>query len=318
MENRRKFLRNVGLTSLSFGLLPSLTKASNSKAPFLPVPPPCDITTLDYYGEGPFYTAGTPSLTDGYLLAPISEPGERLIISGVVRTLDCTEIIRDAVIDIWQADDSGDYDNTGYHLRGQTTSNISGIYMFETIKPGKYLNGASYRPSHIHIKVTAPGFSTFTTQIYFEGDDSIPGDAAASITSGTYDATNRIIELTTNVDEKLEGNWDIVIDGDGIDNTGIDSLHIEHGMIYGASPNPFSDTLEIKYGVFTASVVSISVTDLQGRVVAEITEENHAADKYTAVWNPKKELPNGVYFVLIKINGLQVHHLKVVRNASSY
>jgi catechol 1,2-dioxygenase len=32
------------------------------------------------------------------------------------------------------------------------------------------LNGAQYRPAHIHVKVSAPGFQTITTQLYFEGD----------------------------------------------------------------------------------------------------------------------------------------------------
>ena len=122
--------------------------------------------------------------------------------------LDCTEVIPNAVIDIWHANAEGDYDNTGgYHLRGKTTSNESGIYIFETIKPGKYLNGDTFRPAHIHVKITAPDYPTLTTQIYFTGDEDIPGDPAASVTSGVYDATNRILETTTNTDGKLELNW---------------------------------------------------------------------------------------------------------------
>ena len=51
--------------------------------------------------------------------------------------------------------------------------------------------------------------------LYFEGDQYIETDAAASITEGTYDATHRIIPLSTNNDGNLEGTWDIIVDGDG-------------------------------------------------------------------------------------------------------
>ena len=103
--------------------------------------------------------------------------GTRLIISGQVYNLECSEIIPNAEIDIWHANDSGSYDNYGFNLRGKTYSNAQGFYIFETIKPGLYLNGSTYRPSHIHFKITPPGFNTLITQLYFEGDPYIPTDA---------------------------------------------------------------------------------------------------------------------------------------------
>ena len=85
------------------------------------------------------------------------------------------------------------------------------FYIFETIKPGLYLNGSSYRPSHIHFKITPPGFNALITQLYFQGDPYIPTDAAASVNSGSFDATHRIIPLVTNINGDLEGTWDIII-----------------------------------------------------------------------------------------------------------
>ena len=49
------------------------------------------------------------------------------------------------------------------------------------------------------------------TQLYFDGDPYISIDFAASITSGSFDATHRIIPLTTNAAGDFEGTWDIVI-----------------------------------------------------------------------------------------------------------
>ena len=304
---RRQFLKNSALAAIALGVSPSMVKANTKKEKtiddFM-----CDETTLDYFGEGPFYTEGPPFIENN-LLAAEDEVGTRLVISGRVFNLDCSEFIPDTIVDMWHADDAGDYDNQGFKLRGQLLTNAEGFYMFETILPGKYLNGSRFRPSHIHFKITPPGFPTLTTQLYFEGDTSIADDAAASITSGQYDASHRIIPLTENADGKMEGTWDIVVNGDGI--TGLNDIHIDKGMLYSVAPNPFKDQLIIKYGVFRKAKVSLHVFDLQGRQVALLEERNLQAEKYEAVWNPNEELPAGHYFIALKLNDLQVHYLKV-------
>jgi protocatechuate 3,4-dioxygenase beta subunit len=304
---RRQFLKNTSLAALAIGLLPTHL-SSRAKANLKPVDE-CNPTTLDYYGEGPFYTENPPLLENGQL-ADIYEPGTRLIITGRVHNLDCTEIIPDALIDIWHANDAGAYDNAGYNLRGQVLSNSQGFYMFETVYPGNYPNGGSYRPSHIHLKITPPGFDTLTTQLYFSGDPYIETDAAASITEGTFDASHRIIPLTTNNDGKLEGSWDIIVDGDGI--VGLNNIHIDKGMIYNVSPNPFVDQLVIDYGVFKESKVSLHVYNMQGQQVATLEERPTKKGKYSVTWKPQSSIKSGYYFIALKINDLQVHYQKVM------
>lgn len=306
-KNRRQFLKNTSLAALSLGILPTACDAkakSPDKAKELLT---CDKTTLDYYGEGPFYTE-SPPMIQNHQLASEEEAGARMIISGRIYNLDCSEFIPETIVDVWHANDDGEYDNDNYNLRGFTKSNAQGFYMFETIKPGIY----GSRPSHIHFKIKPPGFDILTTQLYFEGDANISDDAAASITSGTYDASNRIIPLTMNADGKLEGTWDIVINGEGI-TTGTSDVHLDKGIIYTVNPTPFSDNLTIKYGVFKTSKVGLLVYDMQGREVANLEEKTLNAEKYEAVWSPDSSLPNGHYFVALKINDLQVHYLKVVR-----
>lgn len=307
-NSRRQFMRNTAIASLSLGLLPSVAKAAEMETSSSPEA--CNPTTLDYYGQGPFYTANAPSISNSQL-ASTTEAGTRLIITGMVQTLDCTEVIPNTVIDIWQANDAGAYDNSGFNLRGVTQSNSQGFYSFETILPGKYLNGALYRPSHIHFKITPPGFPTMITQLYFEGDTDIPADAAASITSGTFDATNRIIPITLNGQGKYEGTWDIAVDGDGV--LGLSDVHLEKGIIYTVSPNPFTDEVEISYGVFQANKVSIQIFNMQGALVSDLEENNLQPDKYKAIWKPSPQLPAGIYFVALKINDLQVHYQKIVK-----
>jgi protocatechuate 3,4-dioxygenase beta subunit len=271
----------------------------------------CDQSTEDAYGQGPFYTANAPLIQNNQL-ADISEVGTRIIISGQVYNIECSEVIPNTEIDIWHANDSGGYDNIGYNLRGKISTNSQGFYVFESIKPGLYLNGATFRPSHIHFKITPPGFNALITQLYFQGDPHIPTDAAASITSGAFDATNRIIPLVSNSNGDLEGTWDIIIDGNGVP-VGTNNIHLDKGIIYSANPNPFTDRIEINYGVFQKAKVGISVYDIRGQIVATLNEQILAPEKYHVSWEPHNKLPNGHYFISIKINDLQVHYIKVVR-----
>ncbi len=310
-KDRRQFLKNTSLAALALGTPIIHAKASNAKSSSADDMIMCDKTTLDYYGEGPFYTENPPTIQEG-MLAKSDEPGTRMIITGRVFNLDCSEYIPNTVIDVWHADHDGAYDNEGYNLRGQTVSNNQGFYMFETIKPGKYLNGNMFRPSHIHYKITAPGYPTLTTQLYFEGDTDIPNDAAASITSGQYNALPRIISLTENNEGVLEGTWDIVINGDGI-TTGVSDIHLDKGIIYRVGPNPFTEEINIRYGVYHKAKVSLLVFNMQGRTVATLEEKTLAADQYDATWRPEPGLAKGHYFIVLKINDLQVHYLKVLR-----
>lgn len=307
-NNRRQFIKNASFAAFSVGLFPTHALSSNQRNLETQA---CDKTTLDYYGVGPFYSENPPNITDNQLAKP-TEPGERLIISGRVTNLDCTEMISNAVIDVWHANDAGEYDNTGYNLRGKFNSNSQGFYSFETIKPGKYLNGSQYRPSHIHFKITPPGKDTLVTQLYFKGDTDIPKDAAASITSGTYDASHRIIEIEKNKDGKWEGTWDIVIDGKGI-NIGVEDVHLDKGVVYSANPNPFKDQIEIKYGVFNKSKVGLLIFNIEGKLVASLEDKVLSPDKYTAVWAPQPDLPKGQYFVALKVNELQIQYLKIIK-----
>lgn len=306
-NGRRKFLRNASLAALS---VTALSKVSSAKKPNSEISGGCSSTTLDYYGEGPFYTQNPPDISNNQL-ADVNEPGTRIIISGVVRTLDCTEVIPETIVDVWHANDPGQYDNSGFNLRGKLLSNAQGFYMFETIYPGKYLNGNAYRPSHIHFKITPPGYPTITTQLYFEGDADLTSDAASSITSGTYDASDRIIALADNGSGTLEGTWDIIVDGDGI-STGLNDIHLDKGIIYEIAPNPYSEAVTIKYGVFKESKVGISVFNAEGKLVAELDEEKLGPEKYEVVWQPESSLPNGHYFIALRVNDMQVHYQKTV------
>ncbi len=114
--------------------------------------------------EGPFFQLGSPERTN----IRAEEPGPRLLLTGIVTGLDCRPI-EGALLDFWQADEDGVYDNEGAGFRGFQYTNARGEYELQTIIPGRYLNGSQFRPAHIHVKVTV-GEVTLTTQLYFPGD----------------------------------------------------------------------------------------------------------------------------------------------------
>jgi protocatechuate 3,4-dioxygenase beta subunit len=115
--------------------------------------------------EGPFYRSGAPERAD------LTEPGlegTRLTVRGRVYSTSCAPLAG-ALLDVWQATVAGDYPR-GWVLRGRLWTDASGCYELRTIVPGRYLNGPTYRPAHIHVKASAPGHNLITTQLYFAGD----------------------------------------------------------------------------------------------------------------------------------------------------
>jgi len=124
--------------------------------------------------EGPFYSAGAPFRAK---LSPPLAPGTVLVVSGRVWAEDTRRPLAGAVLDLWQADDAGQYDLGGFAFRGRLHSDETGSYEVETLHPGVYGSGpGQYRPSHIHYRISHPGYRTLTTQLYFSGDPHLDGD----------------------------------------------------------------------------------------------------------------------------------------------
>ncbi len=122
--------------------------------------------------EGPFFKPSSPERSD---LRVAGTAGVLLEVSGTVYAADCSPLAG-AILDFWQADETGAYDNVGTTYRGHQTTDQDGRYRLLTIVPGRYLNGATYRPAHIHVKAAGTGTMLLTTQLYFPGDPYNEGD----------------------------------------------------------------------------------------------------------------------------------------------
>jgi protocatechuate 3,4-dioxygenase beta subunit len=122
---------------------------------------PSDLPTPEET-EGPYFKPRSPERRS--LLEPGIE-GRHLVLSGLVMTTGCVPV-SGAVLDFWHADASGEYDNSGFRLRGHQFTHDQGRYRLETIIPGVYTG----RTRHIHVKVHAPGTPILTSQLYFPGE----------------------------------------------------------------------------------------------------------------------------------------------------
>ncbi len=113
--------------------------------------------------EGPFFKPASP------LRANLREQGimgQPIELAGFVVTRSCRPIAM-ALIELWQANDQGEYDTKGYRLRGHLFTDQKGHFAFRTIVPGLYPG----RTRHFHIKVQAAAESpVLTTQLYFPNE----------------------------------------------------------------------------------------------------------------------------------------------------
>jgi len=170
---RRRFLESSALVPIVFavaacGADDEPPASGRSEAPAaagaLQATPSCDDgdDATPEQTEGPFYTPNTPRRSN-LVIAGVS--GAPLLLTGEVVDTRCRPI-GGALLDFWQADARGEYDNEGFRLRGHQFADGRGRFGLRTIVPGLYPG----RTRHIHVKVQRPHGRVLTTQLYFPGE----------------------------------------------------------------------------------------------------------------------------------------------------
>jgi catechol 1,2-dioxygenase len=150
--------------------------------------------------EGPYYLEGAPTLVAPYVLPQRGdEPGEILMLSGTVQSTDGRRLGA-AVVDMWQSDAHGAYSHFNYaepkyNLRGKLRTDAQGRFEVRTVIPSPYeipkqgptgsllnmVGRHAFRPAHIHTRLSASGFETLTTQLYFAGDPWLDSDVVGAV-----------------------------------------------------------------------------------------------------------------------------------------
>jgi protocatechuate 3,4-dioxygenase beta subunit len=161
MLDRRKALASF----LSASTLPLLgAPAEAQDGPSLQLTPACGAQAQPTITqtEGPYFKPDAPLKRD---LSADRPGGEKMILAGLVLDRSCQPVAK-ALVQIWQADETGAYDNKGFTLRGHQYSDERGRWWFTTIVPAAYPG----RTRHIHAKVQRPGGRVLTTQLYYPNE----------------------------------------------------------------------------------------------------------------------------------------------------
>ncbi len=201
--NRRRALRILGGATLGAVAAacsrgsddPGTSAGATTGAGGTPAGASADCLLTPEMTEGPFYldlNKVRSDITEG-------KPGTPMTLELTVVDVnnDCRPI-KDAAVDIWHTDASGQYSgvnnggggssNNETFLRGIQVTDSGGKVSFETIYPGWYRG----RTVHIHVKVSTGGRQVHTGQLFFPDDiSSAVFEDGAYAARGQADTTNR-------------------------------------------------------------------------------------------------------------------------------
>ena len=151
-------------------------------------------------GEGGTHT---PSQTEGPYLKPTSPlrtslldpgmPGTRIVVEGSVLTIDCRPMPR-AMVDFWQADNRGQYDNAGYRLRGHQFTDDTGHYRLNHRPRAVFrahtaypCEGAGAQPARPHDPALLPWGVRQPARLHFHPDLAMQIDNVKGSKLATFD-----------------------------------------------------------------------------------------------------------------------------------
>lgn len=169
-------------------------------------------------------------------------------------------------------------------------------------------------PTNVQLTWTKPAATTQELQkvrqfVVYRFDDYAPvnyQDARAiryitptdttAFTDETVQVGRRYTYVVTALDrfhnESAPSNIAIII-GTATQDLSSNSAHLE------ASPNPFSDVVQIHYELKKNSFIQLTVNDLYGRKVASLVNQNQISGAYTLPFEAH-HLPSGIYFIYLK------------------
>ncbi|MEW9515909.1 maleylacetate reductase and hydroxyquinol 1,2-dioxygenase domain-containing protein [Streptomyces tubercidicus] len=147
---------------------------------------------------GPFYVDGPPETEQGGDITG-GLPGTPLWVDVQITDTDGTPV-KDAVVDLWQANDDGFYDVQlpdldGPVLRGRLRSDAEGRIAVWSILPSKYpvpddgpvgqmlaaVGRHPYRAPHLHFMIDAPGHRRLITQLFVAGGAYLDSDTVFGV-----------------------------------------------------------------------------------------------------------------------------------------
>ena len=150
---------------------------------------------------GPFHTGDAPHVEHGTDIAH-GAPGRPMFVHAVVRGPE-GEVVANAEVDVWQADEDGLYDvqrpelGAARRARAVLRTDARGAIRFRSIVPTAYpipVDGPvgrmlaatgrhPWRPAHLHFMIRAAGYQPLTTHIFRDGDAYLDSDVVFGVRS---------------------------------------------------------------------------------------------------------------------------------------
>ncbi|EZH74156.1 hypothetical protein ATO12_14890 [Aquimarina atlantica] len=151
------------------------------------------------------------------IIPPKEEPGDKLIISGMVYFPDGKTRAKDIIVYVHHTNNKGVYPKRGnekgngkYHgyLRGWMKTDSNGRYEFETIRPAPY-HSHDGEPAHIHYSIEGPGYPEYwLTGLWFSDDPRVTEYKKKIERSGGF---SNIVTLTKDENNVLRGRRNIIL-----------------------------------------------------------------------------------------------------------
>jgi hypothetical protein len=77
-------------------------------------------------------------------------------------------------------------------------------------------------------------------------------------------------------------------------------------------PNPATGGTAVLYALPENALVQVELVTPSGRIVRRLVDRSHVAGRYALYWTREGDVSGGIYFVLLKIDGVVVKKVKLV------
>ena len=253
-------------------------------------------TTTDILG--PFYRPDSPEREN---LVIAGMPGDLIELSGIVRHKDCKTPYKNAKVELWHCSPDKTYDNDSdeYRYRGTAYCDDNGKYNFTTQMPVPYdAGGGLIRPAHFHLMVSASGYQSLVTQIYFQGDPYIEKDPWSAASKAQYrklkveeeNGTKKVV-FDCNMNDQLKATFSSlnqIVGKYTNDNNGEIQEYFEKDGLLWSKNEVFGESYEyvgenkFEYGGMP--------TGLYEKLQFDLKQEGVIKLKLIAVWEDGKEI----------------------------
>lgn len=319
--NKRDFLKATGVLGIA-SILP-VGKLMAESGPGQSASPAGSCVLIPSETAGPFPLDLTAN--SYYFRQDITEDreGAPFTVKMKIIGLDNCLPMQNVRVNIWHCDKDGKY--SGYdnqmnpgqagltYLRGYQITDANGEVSFKTIFPGWY----SGRICHIHFQVyvstnyaaisqmtydinTKNAIYAANSSVYTKGADPMTL-ASDNIFSDGY--TYQLASLTGNNTDGYECYLEVTVQGTGVA-TGNTEKETDKVVSLGQNyPNPYTDETTIPFYLKQPGDASIHLFDLNGRMVAEITQPNLGIGQHNIKLNMQQlGLATGHYAYQLKVS----------------